>query len=92
MKTKEWFTEKLIGLKALAFGVAFSAGDAKELEARTLEIGDAVMETTGLSRSESADLIVDHLLRSESDRQEFYARYNVPSAFACRCLQMQTSA
>ena len=92
MKTREWFTERLVKLKALAFSVAFSAGDAKELEARTLEIGAAVMEATGLSRSESADLICDHLLRSEKDRQEFYVRYNVPSAFACRCLQMRTSA
>ena len=92
MKSKEWFTQKLVGLKALAFSTAFGSGDMEELTARTLEIGDAVMEATGLSREESADLIVDHLLRSESDRQEFYAKYRILSEFACRCKQMQASA
>lgn len=88
--TKEWFTFHLLKMRDTFWSTDGRMWD--ELPDLIRKIGDAVAKITGMGREGVASLVADKLMDSETERQAFFRRYDIPSASDNICLQMQTSA
>ena len=88
--TQEWLTFNLLKLRDTFWSTDSVLWDG--LPDLIKKIGDAVVRFTSMGRDEAADLVANKLMTSEAERQEFFRKYGVPSAFDSICLQMQTSA
>ena len=88
--TREWLTFHLLKIRDMFWST--SARDWDDLPGLIRNVGDAIIQITGMSRDEMADLVADKLMNSEAERQAFFSKYNVPSAFDSICSQMQASA
>ena len=89
--TQEWLTYNLMEIRDVIFGCV--SDDRWDKIAETIQkVGKAVVQITGMNGDDSADLIVNKLIGSETERQTFFRRYGIESEFESICKQMQTNA
>lgn len=80
MKSQEWFDDRVTRIKALCFRM----NDPKiypELEKLLFEIKEALVSITMKGPDEVTDLIVDHLLRSRTERMAIYEQFGIKRCF-----------
>ena len=98
--SQEWFAIKLAKIRDMMHNDLYYAKTEAEMDAILKEVGihlrqvkEAVYEITDLFMEDDIHaLVVNRLLESEDERQSFFRKYGVMSAYDNICKQMIASA